>query len=171
MSDAPRPYRPERYEIGTARDGRRVALLPMSAQTADILGRATVAFGPWAHYGLDGAVMSETFKNPTVSAYQIDCDGALAGAVVIRPSWLVGPYLQMLAVLPPYQGQGIGARILAWYEAEAAPNVRNLWLCVSGYNVNAQRLYLAHGFERVVIIDGLLRDGDDELLMRKRLAR
>ena len=38
------------------------------------------------------------------------------------------------------------------------------------FNVDAHRFYRAHGFERVATLEGLLRDGDDELLMRKRLT-
>jgi GNAT superfamily N-acetyltransferase len=30
--------------------------------------------------------------------------------------WLMGPYLQMLALLPPFQRQGIGTRVVAWFE-------------------------------------------------------
>ena len=61
--------------------------------------------------------------------------------------------------------------LAGWFEAEARGHFRNLWLCVSGFNTDAQRLYRAHGFERVATLDGLVREGDDELLMRKRLAR
>ncbi len=100
----------------------------------------------------------------------VSSGGQLAGAVVIVCPWLAGPYLQMLAVLPPFQNLGIGAAILAWYEAEARGHFRNLWLCMSGFNANAQRFYLAHGYERAAIIPELMRAGDDELLMRKRLA-
>jgi diamine N-acetyltransferase len=84
---------------------------------------------------------------------------------------LAGPYLQMLAIQPSHQKHGIGARILAWLEAEARPEFRNVWLCVSGFNVDAQRFYAAHGYTEVATLDGLMREGDDELLMRKRLKR
>ncbi len=173
MSEPRQPYRAERYEIGAARDGRRVALAPMTAEAADVLGDATAAIGPWAHYGLNGRTLAEGFKSssPVAVRYQIECGGELAGAVIIRPLWLAGPYLQMLAVLPPFQGQGIGAKFLAWYEAEGRGHTRNLWLCVSGFNLDAQRFYRAHGYECAATLDGLMREGDDELLMRKRLVQ
>lgn len=173
MSELLKPYRAERYEIGMTRDGGAVALAPITAATADILGNATAAIGPWAHYGLDAQTLAEGFKSSNLSAarYQIECGGELAGAVVIRTLWLAGPYLQMLAVLPPYQGCGIGALILDWYESEVRGHARNVWLCVSDFNVEAQRFYRAHGYECVATLDGLMRDGDDELLMRKRVER
>ena len=167
------PYRAERYQIGATRDGRLLALQPITAAAADHLGEAIAQIGPWAHYAIAGTALAESFKSshPVAARYQIECAGESAGAVVIRPAWLVGPYLQMLAVLPAFQGQGIGSRVVAWFEAEARLKGRSAWLCVSAFNPGAQRLYRAHGFELVATLGDLVRDGDDELLMRKRLVR
>lgn len=172
MSDPDRPFRPRRYQLQPAQDGRPLTLAPFTPEAADLLGPAVAAIGPWAHYRLDGQKIAAAFKSPSESTarYQLACGGEPAGAVVIVCPWLAGPYLQMLAVLPPFQKLGIGAAILDWYEAEARGHFRNLWLCVSGFNVNAQRFYLAHGYERAATIPELMQAGDDELLMRKRLA-
>ena len=172
MPEPLRPFRSERHEIGSLPNGGMLALHPMTTTGAEFLGPAAVAIGPWAHYGFDGGKIAAAFKRVGDGAtrYQLECGGELAGAVVVVCPWLSGPYLQMLAILPAYQKQGIGAAILAWLESEARGHFRNLWLCVSGFNVDAQRFYRAHGFERVATLDGLMRDGDDELLMRKRIA-
>ena len=45
--------------------------------------------------------------------------GAIAGVVAVRNPWLYGPYLGLLAVLPGYQGTGIGSAILGWMADEA----------------------------------------------------
>ena len=171
MPKVPQPFRGERYAIGTARDGRALVLEPMTPAVADQLGAAIAQVGPWAHYGIPPATLAENFKLPAVAVacYRIECDGETTGAVAVRPMWLMGPYLQMLAVLPPFQGQGIGTRVVAWFEAEARARSRNAWLCVSAFNPGAQRLYQAHGFELVATLDSVVREGDDELLMRKRL--
>jgi ribosomal protein S18 acetylase RimI-like enzyme len=170
MVTALQPYRAERYEIGAARDGRPLVLQPMAGAAADRLGEAIARIGPWAHYAIPGAALAESLKSQVAASYEIECAGESAGAVVIRPQWLVGPYMQMLAVLPAFQGQGIGSRMVAWFEAEARLKGRSAWLCVSAFNPGAQRLYRAHGFELVAPLGDLVRDGDDELLMRKRLV-
>ena len=171
MSKVPQPFRGERYEIGAARDGRALVLEPMTPAVADLLGEVIAQVGPWAHYAIPPTTLAENFKLPgvAVASYRIECGGETAGAVAVRPMWLMGPYLQMLAVLPSFQGQGIGGRVVVWFEAEARITARNAWMCVSAFNPGAQRLYRAHGFEPVATLDGLVREGDDELLMRKRL--
>jgi [ribosomal protein S18]-alanine N-acetyltransferase len=173
MPEPLRPYRSERYAIGTSLDGHALTLGPMTSSAADALGRQVAAIGPWAHYGLDAGRITAALQSRDDGAvrYQIECGSELAGAVIIHSPWLAGPYLQMLAVLPTHQNRGIGATILVWFEAQARDHFRNLWLCVSAFNGQAQRLYRARGFERVATLEALLRDGDDELLMRKRLAQ
>lgn len=172
MPKVPQPFRGERYAIGAARDGRALVLEPMTPVAADQLGAAIAQVGPWAHYAIPPATLAENFKLPSVAvaSYRIECGGETAGAVAVRPMWLMGPYLQMLAVLPQFQRQGIGTRVVTWFEAEARIKARNAWLCVSAFNPGAQCLYRAHGFEPIATLDGLVREGDDELLMRKRLG-
>lgn len=173
MPDPLPPFRTERYELGTLPGGAALALAPMTTAGAELLGPATAAIGPWAHYGIDGDGLTARFKRAAdpVRCYQLECRGGeLAGAVIIICPWLAGPYLQMLAIMPAYQKHGVGAAVLDWFEGEARGHFRNLWLCVSGFNVHAQRFYRAHGFTQVATLDGLMREGDDELLMRKRIA-
>jgi ribosomal protein S18 acetylase RimI-like enzyme len=166
------PFRSERYEIGSSRDGRTLLLRPMTATAAHLVGAATAAIDPWAHYGFDAARMISLLMGTGDSGfrYQIECGPDIAGAVVIRNPWLAGPYLQLLAILPSHQRQGIGAAVLGWIEAEARGHYRNLWLCVSAFNTMAQGFYAARGFEHTVTLDALMREGDDEILMRKRVA-
>lgn len=172
MSEPAPPFLAEGYQLLPLRDGRALALGQFSAGSADVLGPATAAIGPWAHYGFNGSKIAANFtsRSEGVKRFQIECAGELAGAIIVVSPWLAGPYLQMLAILPPFQNMGVGARILAWFEAEARGHFRNLWLCVSGFNDNAQRFYQTHGYQRVATLDDLMRDGDAELLMRKRLA-
>ncbi len=100
--------------------------------------------------------------------YRIEAGGELAGAVSIRQPWLKGPYLELLALLPSFQNQGIGAAILDWFEREALrAEARNLWVCASGFNQRALRFYQRHGFRQAAALPGLVDEGYTEILLRK----
>ena len=121
MSEPAPPFHADGYQLLALRDGRALALRQFSAESADVLGPATAAIGPWAHYGFSGSKITANFTSRTegVKRFQVECAGELAGAIIVVSPWLAGPYLQMLAILPPFQNHGVGARILAWFEAEA----------------------------------------------------
>jgi ribosomal protein S18 acetylase RimI-like enzyme len=55
-------------------------------------------------------------------------------------------------------------------ELEARGTATNIWACVSGFNTRAQQFYEKHGFERMAVLDDLVRPGFAEVLIRKRLA-
>lgn len=103
-----------------------------------------------------------------VSRYCVRAGGMVAGVVSVRSPWLKGPYLELLALLPPAQGQGIGSSIMAWFEQTALDQeARNLWVCASSFNARALRFYARHGFEPAATLPGLVAEGFDEILLRK----
>jgi ribosomal protein S18 acetylase RimI-like enzyme len=98
----------------------------------------------------------------------VKVEGQEAGAMSVRDPWLKGPYLELLALLPPFQSQGLGSTILDWLEGHAcAQGARNVWVCASSFNARALRFYERHGFERAAVLPGLVADGYDEILLRK----
>jgi ribosomal protein S18 acetylase RimI-like enzyme len=100
--------------------------------------------------------------------YPIDIGGAEAGVISVRYPWLKGPYLELLAIFPEFQGRGLGTRVLAWMEQEAIRHeARNLWVCASSFNDSALRLYERNGFRQVARLRGLVEDSCDEILLRK----
>lgn len=148
-----------------------LTLGPVSSHDAAALGRAFAAMEPWSRYPFSPETLTAylTGGEPHAPRFVIEADGEIAGVAGFRLELLRGPYLQFLGVLPAFQGSGIGAQILAWMEREAGPQARNLWVCASDFNTDALRFYERHGFTRVAVLDGLVQDGHDEVLLRKRL--
>jgi diamine N-acetyltransferase len=102
------------------------------------------------------------------SRYVVSVAGAEVGAVSVRHPWLKGPYLELLALLPEAQKQGIGSSIMAWFEEAALRHgARNLWVCASSFNARGLRFYERHGFAPAATLPGLVADGYDEILLRK----
>jgi ribosomal protein S18 acetylase RimI-like enzyme len=160
----PRPFAPEVHELGICR------LVPMDEAAAAWLGERLAAMDPWRRLGyapdrLQGYLAADS---PALARYRLEVDGALAGAMTVSWPWLHGPYLELLAVLPQAQGRGLGSALLQWLATQAAQS-RNLWVVVSAFNAGARRFYARHGFVEVGAVPGLVRDGLDEILLRKRL--
>jgi ribosomal protein S18 acetylase RimI-like enzyme len=97
----------------------------------------------------------------------IEEGGAIAGIIVLLP----GPdhlLLDNIAVAPARQGSGLGRRLLAFAEAEAARRgYREIRLYTHQTMTENQRLYAAIGYQET---GRGTEDGYDRLFMRKRLA-
>jgi diamine N-acetyltransferase len=166
-------FRAERYQLTAS--GRDCDLSPVRPDEAAELATRFSAIPPWSTYAVQPAHLAGLFRvsagGAVALAIRLPDTAQPVGVAVVRWPWLIGPYMQLLALDPQVQGQGIGRRVLHWMEAEARlANTRNLWICVSSFNNGAQRMYAAFGFEVVTAIDDLVQDGIPEILMRKRLT-
>jgi GNAT superfamily N-acetyltransferase len=125
---------------------------------------------PWSVMAYPAEKLARFLETPdgAASRYCVSAANRDAGVVSVRPRWLKGPYLELLALLPPAQNRGIGSRIMAWFEETAlADGARNLWVCASSFNEPALRFYARHGFKPVATLPNLVMDGYEEILLRK----
>jgi diamine N-acetyltransferase len=145
---------------------RLVALEP---ETCAGLAASIAAIPPWSEMDYPAEALARFLAAADGTArYRIEAAGETAGAVCVRHPWLKGPYLELLAILPPYQGQGLGAFVLDWFEREGARHgARNLWVCASSFNSRALEFYRRHGFRPAATLPGLVTHGYDEILLRK----
>lgn len=166
----PAPFCADAYPLGTCHCLGRIA-----AGEGMALGEAFAVIDPWARYGIAaerlGRLLEPAADGAVRHVARERSDGPPVGVILLRPAWLVGPYIQFLGVVPAAQGHGLGAAMLAWAEAQSrAANQRNLWICVSAFNAGALRLYRRAGFADAAVFDDLIAPGTDEILLRKRLA-
>lgn len=167
-----KPFELAVHDVGVLKDNRTVRLAPMTATAALQLGQACATMDPWRRYGIAADRLTAGFASTddTAARYQVQIDNGVAGVMIIAHPWLLGPYLQFIAVLPAYQHRGVGRTLLAWFERQARQSSqRNMWLCVTGFNDKARAVYRADGWEQVALIPDLVATGVDEVLMRKRL--
>jgi GNAT superfamily N-acetyltransferase len=151
-------------------DGRpRARLRPLAPEACPRLAETLVAMPPWSVLGHTAEVMLRYLSaEDGARRYLIEIGGAEAGVASVRHPWLKGPYLELLALLPGFQGNGVGAAFLHWYEQQAtACGARNLWVCASRINARALQFYGRHGFQEVAVLPDLVADGFDEILLRK----
>jgi diamine N-acetyltransferase len=79
--------------------------------------------------------------------------------------------LERIYVLPGFQGQQIGSKMLEFAEMQALNNGKEwIWLTVWEHNPDAQRFYERHGYEVCgTEIYTIGNDDQTDLLMRKRM--
>jgi len=160
------------FELATHNLGA-ATLRPLTPGNAAKLGGALAAMPPWSVAGWPADRLTLAFQRelPSVKRFEVLAGHELAGIVTIQHPFLHGPYLQLLAILPGFQGRNLGLRVLQWMEGQArAEEARQLWLCVSTFNTRARAFYERFGFEAVTVLEKLASDASDELFMRKRLS-
>ncbi len=134
---------------------------------AEAVANACVTFDPYRHLGYRAETLFIylTRTDLSLDRYAIEQDGALIGVLALRQPWLRGPLIEMMALLPEAQGKGFGSQILDRCKAEAG---KNLWTTVSAFHQPARRFYAKAGFKELCPLPGIVREGDDEILLRWR---
>jgi GNAT superfamily N-acetyltransferase len=89
------------------------------------------------------------------------------GLAVVRPRFLAGDYLEILAVADGTRGRGVGAALLGHVEQRAFARAPNLFVCVSDFNLAARRFYARCDYAEVGSLPDLLVAGSAEVLLRK----
>ena len=78
--------------------------------------------------------------------------------------------LEAIGILPAFQGKRLGREIILWLEQEVLPASSNLWALVSAFNSQARGFYRSCGFVEVVELTDLVKEGVNEVLLRKSLG-
>jgi ribosomal protein S18 acetylase RimI-like enzyme len=150
--------------------------------------RATMAHIPACLDILQDSVLGDYFDPEmareilTVALAKDQLKVALQGGATLafrvldpRASFLVFPYVHLLAVRADSRSQGIGGRLLDELEAAmlAAPGYPfrpKIFLLVAQNNRDAVRFYERHGYVQKAVIDDMFTEGDTEFLMMKDLG-
>lgn len=148
-------------------------LRPLDAPDCAPLAQALTAMDPWARLSYGAAALEGYLKrqDPALTRWVIERQGQTSGILALRSPWLRGPYIELLAILPHFQGNGLGGKVMDWAARHAAEIAPNLWACVSDFNTPARAFYARHGFEEVTGLDGLVTAGMSEILLRRRLQQ
>ena len=137
------------------------------------LALALAEMDPWARLGYTASALERYLgrEDAALTRWVVDRQGRAAGILALRHPWLRGPYVELFAILPAHQGQGLGGAVMDWAARHAAEVAPNLWACVSDFNAPARAFYARHGFAEVVPLDGLVQPGSSEILLRRHLQQ
>lgn len=100
---------------------------------------------------------------------------ALIGEQVVGFIILVmhGPfrgYIQTVGVMPRWRNSGIGTKLIEFAEGRIFREAPNVFMCVSSFNEQAQKLYARLGYEVVGELKEFIVPDHSEILLRKTIA-
>ena len=124
---------------------------------------------PWKRLGYTSSDWNRLFETGPQGrdAFVIEAAQAIVGLALLRQRFMLGDYLELLAVAPSSQGKGFGSILLNHLEQIVFQRTKNLFVCVSDFNAAARRFYARHGYQEIGPIPNFLIPGSSELLLRK----
>lgn len=126
-----------------------------------------VASDPWLTLGLTFDQALQRLTDPTREIHVATVKDQIVGVLILFLQGTFKGYLQTIAVHPDWRCRGIGTRMIAWAEERIFCESPNVFLCVSSFNSQAQRLYERLGYQRVGELPDFVVAGFSEILMRK----
>lgn len=125
---------------------------------------------PWITLGIGYDDTMVTLSDPSREVYVAQGGEAILGFVVLEMKGAFTGYIKSICVSPQHRNHGIGRALMEYAEKRIFREKPNVFLCVSGFNREAQRFYEALGYSRVGVLDDYLVSGESEILMRKTIA-
>ncbi len=125
---------------------------------------------PWVTLGRTYEKCLATIRNPLAESYVAKVDGEVMGLAIIQLKGALVGYIQTLLIAEQYRGHTLGNQLITFLENRIYEVSPNVFMCVSDFNVDAQRLYKRMGYEVIGEIKNYIADGHSEILLRKTIS-
>jgi len=125
---------------------------------------------PWITLGRDYKASVQTLSDTSKEIYVACVTGEIVGFIIINMKGAFVGYIQTICVSPVQRGNGIGSALLQFAENRIFTETANVFMCVSSFNGNAQKLYQRLGYEVVGELKDYIVSGHSEMLLRKTIA-
>lgn len=149
----------------------KYALRPLQVPDAMLLAPVVVGLQPWSELGYTAAGLQRYLckHDPALERWVLFDNEDLVGVICLRHPWLRGPFLELLCVLPNYQGRGLGSSLLVEIKKCAGDEgCSNIWVSAAHNNEKALSFYRRRGFSVAGVLPDLIQPNVDEVLLRQR---
>ncbi|TAJ25608.1 MAG: N-acetyltransferase [Nitrospirae bacterium] len=145
------------------------SIRPYRGEDRDAVARMLADSDPWKALGYTAQDWDGLLAVPLQGreGFVIETAGTAAGMALLRQRFLLGDYLELLVIAPAAQGTGLGGLLLDHLETLVFARTKNLFVCVSDFNLTARQFYERHGYREIGPIPNFLIQGSAEILMRK----
>lgn len=128
------------------------------------------ASDPWITLGISYSECLKAFSGSCKEIFALKEGDRMRGFVILQVCGTFNGYIQTLCVDAGSRGRGLGWKLLEFSESRIHLNSPNLFICVSSFNQQALKLYYRYGFILVGTLKDFVREGFDELLLRKTIG-
>jgi ribosomal-protein-alanine N-acetyltransferase len=125
---------------------------------------------PWITLQRGYTASLELLQQELSEVYVCFADDERAGFILLKRSGSFTGYIQTIVIEETFRGKGIGTQLIRFAEQKIGEISPNVFICVSSFNTRAHRLYLSLGYEEVGLLKNYVRQGYDEILLRKSTA-
>ncbi len=125
---------------------------------------------PWITLQMNYDQCLKAFGGDYREVYTIDVEGIVAGFVILQTCGTFSGYIQTICIGEDYRGKGLGRKLLRFCEERILKFSPNVFICVSSFNKGAIKLYYDFGFKLIGEMDNFVREGFNELLLRKTVG-
>jgi len=125
------------------------------------------AMEPWRTLGRTVEAGVRGLTDPAKEVHVFRDGDEVAGFLVLDLHGMLRGYIQTVCVAPSRQRSGLGTFLVGWAERRIARQSPNVFLCVSSFNPDAERLYRRLGYEVVGKLTDFIVTGHHEILLRK----
>jgi len=136
----------------------------------DHCARLMASSEPWITLRRDVRQSRRILSNPGLERYVARDDGALAGFLILDLHGVFAGYLKTVCVAPEFRNRGIGTTLVHFAENRIFREHQNVFILVSSFNRDAQRLYERLGYEVVGELKDFVVEGHSEILLRKTIG-
>lgn len=143
---------------------------PQSVDEAQKCAHLMAQSEPWItlHRTYDDSL--KILSDPSREVYVAVRNDELIGFIILNMNGAFIGYIQTVCIAPEWRGRGIGSLLLKFAEERIFGETPNVFMCVSSFNTEAQKLYLRLGYEIVGELKDYIVSGHSEILLRKTMA-
>ncbi len=145
---------------------RRISTEEEKTACAEIMA----ASEPWTTLGIYMDQIVNILNNPLHEVFAASVKEEIVGTMVIHTKGAFPAYLKSIAIKPGWRDKQVDEQMMHHIENEIFSTYKNLFLCVSSFNLEAQSFMSKLGYEKIGELKDYLVEGHDEILMRKTIA-
>jgi ribosomal protein S18 acetylase RimI-like enzyme len=144
-----------------------------TSDEAEQCARLMASSEPWRTLGRDYETSQRIVTDPVkeVSVVYVGAEtDAVAGFLIINMTGAFVGYIQTVCVASEWRGLGLGAILIHFAEERIFLEAPNVFMTVSSFNTDAQRLYERLGYQRIGELTDYIVAGYSEILLRKTIG-